>query len=353
MSIKLHFHDKFAANISGHGYCGINQKINMATLLQSINQLIDNITVTDRQEENIRQSLSNIDGYLLKKESGLNITRTFTNGSYERDTNIRPLDDIDMFAVLDFEKWKNEYGNYPNPQSVLSRMKNYLNDLNDYKDKVKQDRPCVTIELSNKSFDVLPSFEQPGGGYLIPNYDLKSWTYSYPEQLTKDLDDTHKLRNYKLKPTIKIIKYWNREIGKLIPSYHIEEIAINIFKVNTFVNYEESVRLWFNNAEYHMQSIKFNSNDDYNAALKKIKKVRDKLNDAKKKLDDGKENEALLIWKDVFGKEFPTVDVEEAKSLSKALTEGGLKIGSSGALSTSVGTAISASKGFFNGVSQE
>ena len=78
----------------------------MATLLQSINQLIDNITVTDRQEENIKQSLSNIEGYLMDKESELSVDRTFTNGSYERDTNIRPLDDIDMFAVLRFDDWR-------------------------------------------------------------------------------------------------------------------------------------------------------------------------------------------------------------------------------------------------------
>lgn len=325
----------------------------MATVLQCIQTLIDNITVTDRQEENIKQSLSNIQGYLKDKESGLSVENTFTNGSYQRDTNIRPLDDIDMFAVLKFDDWKYEDGNLPNPQNVLTKFKNYLDGLNDYKGKVKQDRPCVTIELSNKSFDVLPSFEQTTGGYLIPNYDLKSWTYSYPEKLTTDLDSIHKQRNYKVKPTIKAVKYWNRENNKLIPSYHIEEVAINIFQINDFKNYEESIRLWFNNAEYYLQSSKFKSTDDHIAAVNKIKKVKGKLNDAKKKYDEGKEGDAIQIWKDIFGKEFPTVDEEEAKSFSKSLSEGSLKIGTAGALSTTVGNAIGASKGFYNGISQE
>ncbi|MEI2824281.1 MAG: nucleotidyltransferase [Chitinophagaceae bacterium] len=325
----------------------------MATLLQSINELIDNITVTDRQEENIKQSLSNIEGHLNNKDNKLSVERTFTNGSYERDTIIRPLNDIDIFAVLKFDDWKDQYGNLPNPQSVLTKIKNYLNGLHDYKDKVKQDRPCVTIELSDKNFDILPSFEISGGGYRIPNYNLTDWTYSYPEQLTKDLDDTHKLRNYKLKPTIKAIKYWNRENGKIIPSYHVEEVAINIFKINSFANYEESIRIWFNNAEYNLLSQKFNSNDDYNSVMKKIKRDRDKLNDAKKKYDEGKESEAKKNWKEIFGKEFPTVDEEEAKNFSKALSEGSLKIGSTGALSTTAGSAIGASKGFFNGISQD
>lgn len=323
------------------------------TLLQSITQLIDNISVTDRQEESIQSSLSNLDGHLKNEDNDLYVKRTFTNGSYERDTMIRPLDDVDTFAVMDEDEWKDDYGNLPSPQSVLTKIKNYLNGLDDYKDKVKQDRPCVTIKLSDKNFDVLPSFEQFGGGYLIPNYDLKSWTFSYPEQLTTDLDNIHRQRNYKVKPTTKVVKYWNREIGKLIPSYHVEETAISIFQLNSFSNYEESVRIWFNNAQYYLQSNKFKSNDDYDTAIKKIKKIKEKLNDAKAKYDKGEEQQAKEIWKEIFGKEFPCVDVEEAKNFAKSLSEGSLKINSSGILSTSTGMAIGASKGFFGDENRE
>lgn len=324
----------------------------MATLLQCIQTLIDNISVTDRQETNILNSLSNIESYLLDKTNDLAIDRTFTNGSYERDTIIRPLNDIDLFAVLNFEDWKEEYSNMPNPQSVLSKIKNYLNGLADYKDKVKQDRPCVTIQLSDKNFDILPCFEQQGGGYLIPNYDLKSWTYSYPEQLTKSLDDVHRQRNYKVKQTIKAIKYWNRENGKLIPSYHIEEVVINIFIANSFTNFEEAIRCWFNNAEYNLNSIKFKSNDQYKQALEKVKKTKGLLNDAQQKCDDSQEGEAIKIWKNIFTKEFPTVDINEAKNFSRSLSDGTLKIGQAG-LSTTIGSAITASKGFYGGLNEK
>jgi hypothetical protein len=319
----------------------------MATLLQCIDALIENITVTDRQEDNIKSSITNLTNWLKKENSDLHVKEVFTNGSYERDTIIRPLNDIDLFAVLKKEDWEDENGNSPNPQSVLTKFRNYLNEISDYKDKVTQDRPCVTIELSDKNFDVLPSFEQMGGGYLIPNYDLKSWTYSYPEQLTTNLDGIHRTRNYKVKPIIKAVKYWNRENNKLIPSYHIEEAAINIFQINNFKNYEEAIRLWFNNAEYQLQSSKFKSNDDHTAAINKIKRVKDKLNNAKKLSDEGKEGEAIKIWKDIFGKEFPTVNEEEAKNFSKALTEGSLKISTTGTLSMTGSKSIPASKGFY------
>ncbi len=319
----------------------------MATLLQSIEQLIDNVSITDRQEENIKNSVSNLDSHLRKEGNNLFVESTFTNGSYERDTIIRPLNDVDIFAVLSKEDWKDEYDNLPNPQSVLTRIKNYLNGLDDYKDKVSQSRPCVTIKLSDKDFDVLPSFAQIGGGYLIPNSDLKSWTYSYPEQLTSDLYETHKKCNYKLKQVVRAIKYWNRENSKIIPSYHVEETAINIFKINSFTNYEEAIRLWFNNAEYYLVSQKFKSNDDYNAIVNKIKKVKDKLNDAKKLRDENKGSDAIKIWKEIFGKEFPTVDLDEAKNFAKSLSEGSLRVGSTGVLSTTIGKTVSASKGFY------
>src|SRR5258706_15720786 len=100
----------------------------MPTLLQSIEELINNITVTVRQEDNIRQSLSNIETPLKDKENNLNIERTFTNGSYDRYTIIIPLNEINMIAVLKFEDWKDEYGILPNPQVALTIIQNYQND---------------------------------------------------------------------------------------------------------------------------------------------------------------------------------------------------------------------------------
>jgi hypothetical protein len=322
------------------------------TLLQSIDQFLENITVTDRQEESIKSSLSNLNSHLLNKDNNLHVNSTFTNGSYERDTNIRPLNDIDLFAVLNFEKWKDGNGNYPKPQAVLTKIKNYLDDQDDYKGKVKQDRPCVTVVLSDKDFDVLPSFPQAGGGYLIPNHALTDWTFTYPEQLTTALDEVHRLRSYKVKPVIKAVKYWNREKGKYIPSYHIEEVAILIFTLNKFANYEEAIRRWFENAESYLISTKFDSQNDYETAVKKIKKVKEKLTEAKELYDEGKETKARRIWKDIFDKEFPAIeedddDEKEAKAFSKALSEGSLRVSSAGILSTSGGFAVTASKGYY------
>lgn len=322
------------------------------TLLQAINQFVDNISVTDRQEASISSSLDNIYWHLKKKDNELYVSRTFTNGSYDRDTIIRPLNDIDIFAVLKLDEWKDEYGRLPSPQTVLSRFKNYLNGLADYKDKVYQDRPCVSIELSDKQFDILPCFEVFGDGYQIPNYDLTGWSYSYPDQLYRDLEAVHRLRNYKVKQIIKAVKYWNRDLDKLIPSYHIEEAAINIFNLNSFTNFKTGIEIWFDNAEYYLQQAKFKSAKNYDKAIENIKKANKKLQDAAVKYEDGKEGEAVLMWKEIFGRDFPTIDAEEAKNFSQAISEGNLKVASTGLLSTVAGYGISASMGYHGGISK-
>lgn len=199
----------------------------------------------------------------------------------------------------------------------------------------------------------MPSFEQFGGGYLIPNFDLSGWTYAYPEQLYDNLEVVHKQRNYKVKQIIKAVKHWNRGLDKLIPSYHIEEVAISIFTLNDFKNYREGIELWFKNAEYYLLFTKFKSNNDYLAAVDHIKKVIKKLAEAAEKCEDDKESEAVQIWKEVFGKEFPTIDPAEAKNFARSITEGTLKVAGTGALSTATGFAIGASKGYHGGLSED
>ena len=135
-----------------------------------------------------------------------------------------------------------------------------------------------------------------------------------------------------------------------MPSYHIEETAIKIFYFDTFSNFETSIRKWFNDANSYLESNKFKSQNEHDKFKKKLEEAKNKLNEAKVFLDDKNEAEAKKIWKEIFQKEFPITDEDEAKNFSKLLSEGSLKIGSSGTLSATAGKTITASKGFFGDV---
>lgn len=317
----------------------------MSTLLQSIEKFIDNITVTDRQEDSIETSFNNLKENLLKKDNALAVKDVFLNGSYARDTIIRPLGDIDLFAIIDHTDY-NEYGLPPKPQSVLTKFKNYLNSLNDYKDKVKQDRPCVTVFLTDKDFDVLPALKQDEYLY-IPNSELDGWTITDPITHTKNLNDVHRRRNYKVKGIVKAVKQWKRDNDLNIPSFHIEEIAIDTFNAFDFLNLEEGIRLWFSYAPWFLKSERFKNFNEYTKINEIIKKVKEKLDEAKRLNDEKKIGEAKKIWKEIFGKEFPALDDDEARSFSSSLSNGTLKYSTAAGLSTSVGTSMAASGGFY------
>lgn len=318
----------------------------MKTLIQCIDGFIDNINVTDRQEEAITGSVDNLTDWLKKEESGLFVKDVFTNGSYERDTMIRPLDDVDLFAVLDFEKYKTELGTFPTPKSVLAKLKNYLDGIPDYKDKVSQDRPCITIELSKIDFDVLPSFEI-AGIYYIPNWNLSGWIMTYPKTLTSELNAANTTSKGVLKKVVKAVKYWKRENKQSLYSFHVEEIAIAIFKIHSITKVKDGIEKWFEYAPLYLDSTKFKSADEFTKVKEKIQKIHAKLKDAKAKYDGNNEAEAIKIWKEIFDKEFDIVDDAEANEIKQNLTEGTLKIGNTGILSNTVGKSVPSSKGFY------
>jgi hypothetical protein len=84
------------------------------------------------------------------------------------------------------------------------------------KDKVKQNRPCVTIQLSDKNFDILPCFETLGGG-IKSKLLSKGWSYSYPQQLS-EIWKVSINSGIPGKHIYWAVKYWNRDLVKLIPS---------------------------------------------------------------------------------------------------------------------------------------
>ena len=322
----------------------------MRHLENCIKDFIEGITISRDLDSRIETSFKNLEDNLKKEDNDLHVNRIILNGSYLRDTIIRPTVendvDIDVFVFIDEEQWDSQ-GVNPKPQSVLDKFKKYLESDKDYKGKCHQDRPCITIELSAYHIDVLPALDK-NGTYKIPNNKLDNWMSTDPESHTGCLDSIDALRGGKVKPIIRAIKKWKVIEGlNDFPSFHIEEIAMAIFKDNLFDSYEEGIRMWFQEASKHLKPTRFDSKDDCDVIRDSINVIKEKLNKAKTLLNDRKEEDAKKIWKEVFNdKKFIIIDSNEAKEFSSALTEGKLKYGVGG-LSITTGKTIAASHGFY------
>ena len=317
----------------------------MATLLQCINQFIEKITPSDLQEDVVQGAYDNLEGYLMSDECKLNIKEVFLNGSYIRGTMIRPINDIDVFAVIDDSDYYIN-GQEPNPQTVLTSFKNYLNKIKDYEDKCRQDRPCITIDLSKLHIDVLPALRH-AGALKIPDSSLAHWIFTDPKTHNQNFSDLDKRCNYKVKDIVKAVKRWKNDRELPLPSFKIEVIAGYVFNIFSFKNSEEGIRLWFEHAEGYLTQEMTGSYKQFEQVRDALRATKKQLNEAKKHNDDGKSADAIKVWKDIFKKDFPTVDVNEARSFGKAIQDGKLKWSATTGLSTIAGSAIAASKGFY------
>ena len=317
----------------------------MATLLRCINQFIDKITPSDLQEDVVQGAYDNLEGYLTSDDCKLKIKEVFLNGSYIRGTMIRPMNDIDVFAVIDDTDYYIN-GQVPNPQSVLTSFKNYLNNIPDYKDKCRQDRPCITIDLSKLHIDVLPALRH-AGALSIPDPSLTHWIFTDPKTHNQNFSDIDRRCNYKAKDIVKAVKRWKKDSELPLPSFKIEVIAGYVFNLFSFKNAEEGIRLWFDHAEGYLTQEMTGSYNQFVKVRDAIRANKKKIDEAKVLTDNGKSAEAIKIWKGIFGRDFPIIDVNEARSFGSAIQEGGLKWSATAGLSTIAGSAIAASKGFY------
>lgn len=161
------------------------------------------------------------------------IKRDILTGSYKRATKIRPLEDVDIFCILDPKEEKKYLSQSPH---VL--LGDVVKTLRKHFDNVEARRRSVKIEFSRGgppdderilSFDVVPAFPR-GNAYVIPDtVSSKEWTNTDPEVHAQKATASNEAFQREWKPIVKMVKKWNATQGKPIrPSFLIEVMAHEI-----------------------------------------------------------------------------------------------------------------------------
>lgn len=217
--------------------------------------------------------------YILKKkgESGdiPPIVNDFLTGSYKRGTKITPLDDVDIFIILngsglilyDSNRIGVEddsiYGAYKDDHGFLSSIKileAFKRTLPDIYSNVKRDGQALNIWLSSYDIglDLVPSFTTKDKDYyLIPSgHGKNTWLKTNPQKDEEIVNELDKRHNGLLKDIIRVVKYWNKKKNKnRLRSYHIEAIAVNVFQHQSSIrSYIEGLRIYFQNFIYYVSS---------------------------------------------------------------------------------------------------
>lgn len=234
--------------------------------------------------------MKSVNYFKNKMESyfGNNIKEIKIFGSYDRDTNLpRNIDsksDVDIMFVFKDDGSK--------PQTFLDRIRRVVENYYTSSD-IKQSSPTIVLDMDHIKFEITPAIEKNGVYYIKRNDE---WCVTNCLNDKSNLVEANRNNLYKIKPVIRLIKYWNVcKNNKNISSYLIETEIVKNFKCYTQGCYNlieylivsfRYLRMYVEQKTYqdkidsaieYLESAKKCENDDYLYSIMTLNKVIEDL----------------------------------------------------------------------------
>lgn len=251
------------------------------------------------------------------------VDRDLLTGSYRRHTKTKPLKDVDIFFVLG-QKERDRYRNNPPADLINAFVKTLRNEYGD--DAVEPGRRCATVEFERNtqdeegkvlSIDAVPAFDL-GDCYEIPDRVRGDWVKTDPEIHMKQATAKNKELGGRWIPLVKMIKRWNRSAEKPIKPAFLIEVMMQDLVDAPFTNYPSEVRRFFaaaldgidrqwpDPAGYGPPVSEQMTPQLIAVAKEKLRQAEMKAARAVQLEKQGKQTEAIALWRDIMGRYFPT-----------------------------------------------
>lgn len=179
--------------------------------------------LSQSEKDSIATSISTLHSRLGSYFS-TELSERFQFGSSTRGTILpRSMDshsDIDYMIVFKDEDSK--------PQTYIDRLKRFAEKYYS-SSEIKQSHPTVVLKLNHIHFDLVPAIKSYIEEYRIPapSSSYQDWTATSPNGFNSTLTSANIRCNYKLKPAIRLLKYWNALSGYVYDSYSLEQWVAN------------------------------------------------------------------------------------------------------------------------------
>ena len=111
------------------------------------------------------------------------------------------------------------------PQTYLNRLRKFVDAYYSYSE-VKQSSPSITLELNHIKFDLVPALSSVWGGYQIPN-GPNAWQATNPNDFNASLTAKNTGNHSLIKPTIRLMKYWNAVNRYVYDSFLLEKWIVD------------------------------------------------------------------------------------------------------------------------------
>lgn len=280
------------------------------TVLAAFDELLARLALTPDQEKTASTRHTNLRDFLEARFTLLE--RPWLTGSYSRQTIVRQDRDIDVMACFSHEKYWEIYRK--KSSGLVYLLREALN--NEYgSSDVSSSGAAVVMKMSVFDVDVVPVFQRDGGGYLVAD-GSNGWKSTNPRAHAKLMAERN-AQDSRLKPTVKLMKYWNLCNDELLESFHLEMMIEQMWRSLTISSYPHGVKgtlgalgSWIDGTTndpwapggridtYLSSNVRSNASQNARSDAKSSADAED-LRKA------GKEAAAFERWQDVFRKQFP------------------------------------------------
>lgn len=195
------------------------------SILTHLSDTSSKLVLSATEKSSITSSISTL-RIRLNDYFGADIKEQLQFGSSTRRTILpRKADsqsDIDYMIVFDNSS---DY----KPQTFIARLKRFA-EAKYYSSEIAQSHPTVSLRLNHIKFDLVPAYQDWWSLRIpAPNslYTLENWITTEPNDFNTELSQINQ-NNYNLiKPTIRLVKYWNAQNGYIYDSFLLEKELIS------------------------------------------------------------------------------------------------------------------------------
>lgn len=208
----------------------------MMSVQSYLERLASRLVLTTAERQHITTSISAL-STRLNNYFGNELIVHDKFGSYTRGTILpRSVDsssDVDYMVVF---KNSNEY----KPQTLLTHLKRFVGTYYS-RSEIYQSSPTMVLELKHIKFELVPAIHSSWKGLCIPapNKVWTEWTETDPTGFNSKLTRINSNNGSKIKPLIRIMKYWNTLNRHYYSSYLMEDWLCNInnYGINNLKDY--------------------------------------------------------------------------------------------------------------------
>lgn len=297
----------------------------MLTIDEAFRKFKSRLELKDKEQKNATDRHTEVREYIRTRFS---IDRDFLTGSYARYTKTKPLKDIDIFFVMSS---KEQHYRDKSASVVLDDYENALVEKYGREAVRRQSRSInvdfgVFVDEDERtdykilSVDVVPAFDCDDD-FEIPDGDTGKWIKTNPKVHAEKATAAHQAYSSEWKGLVRMAKYWNNHTKHgekpVRPSFLIEVMALQCLYGGWGGQFDREMQSFFATmadriGETWADPAGLGPPISNSMDAARVEKARQALSAAATQagvainhVRQGRNGEALKVWRDLFGPMFP------------------------------------------------